>query len=109
MARKHENTGFECARCRARVLPLSNGSYRNHCPFCLWSLHVDARKPGDRASVCCGLMKPVAVVRKHGVLQVIHRCTACGKTQPNRIARDTDQPDDFDLVLEMLSTGARFP
>ncbi|MBA3237248.1 MAG: RNHCP domain-containing protein [Parachlamydiaceae bacterium] len=22
-------------------MPLRNGSYRNHCPFCLSSLHVD--------------------------------------------------------------------
>lgn len=107
MARRDENAGFECARCRARVLPLSNGSYRNHCPFCLWSLHVDARKPGDRASGCCGLMKPIGIVRKRGALQVVHRCTRCGKTQPNRLAEDTDQADDFERVLALMQQGVR--
>ena len=32
--------GFVCARCGAEVRPLGYSS-RNHCPFCLWSLHVD--------------------------------------------------------------------
>ena len=41
MSRKSENTGFICAYCGADAKPLTNGSYRNHCPLCLHSLHVD--------------------------------------------------------------------
>lgn len=94
-----------CARCQAEVTPLTNGSYRNHCPHCLWSVHVDARRPGDRASGCFGLTEPVGIVRKHQHLQVVHCCTACGKIQPNRIAHDTEQPDDLDLILELMRLG----
>ena len=74
MSRKTENSAFICAHCHKAVLPLSNGSYRNHCPHCLYSLHMD-EKPGDRASRCGGLMRPVGIVRhsKKG-LQIIHRC-----------------------------------
>jgi hypothetical protein len=46
MSKKIENTGFVCEHCRKRVLPLTNGCYRNHCPFCL-SKHLDEH-PGDR-------------------------------------------------------------
>ena len=43
---KNDN-GFICAHCGKEVEPLGYTS-RNHCPFCLWSLHVDIN-PGDRA------------------------------------------------------------
>ncbi|WP_420871372.1 RNHCP domain-containing protein [Lysinibacillus xylanilyticus] len=42
------------------VEPLTNGSFRNHCPKCLFSKHVDT-VPGDRASTCKGLMRPIGV------------------------------------------------
>lgn len=51
MDRKDENTGFVCEFCHAEVYPLVNGSYRNHCPRCLFSKHVDDSL-GDRASHC---------------------------------------------------------
>ena len=60
MGRREENAGFRCAHCHAHVQPLTNGSYRNHCPFCLWSRHVD-RVPGDRKQHCGGMMEPVGV------------------------------------------------
>lgn len=41
MSRKTENTAFTCLHCGRQVLPLTNGSFRDHCPFCLYSLHVD--------------------------------------------------------------------
>lgn len=102
MARREENTGFACARCGAGVVPLTNGSYRNHCPRCLWSLHVDDVLPGDRASACRGLMEPIGIARNRKGRQVVHRCIRCGKVQPNRIAVDTDQPDDLHTLLEIL-------
>lgn len=55
---KKENQGFMCENCGLKVQPLNNGSYRNHCPNCLYSLHLDM-KPGDRKSSCKGLMKPI--------------------------------------------------
>jgi len=34
--------------------------HRNHCPYCLWSVHLD-KTPGDRASLCRGGMEPIAI------------------------------------------------
>jgi hypothetical protein len=84
------------------VAPLSNGSYRNHCPTCLWSKHVDV-DPGDRASRCRALMRPVRVETRSGKgLVLIHTCVACGRTRPNRIARDTIQSDNPDALLSLM-------
>ena len=58
MSRTSENTAFTCLICDLEVAPLSNGSYRNHCPGCLYSQHLDL-VPGDRASSCEGMMEPV--------------------------------------------------
>ena len=102
MARADENAGFTCAHCRASVSPLTNGSYRNHCPFCLWSVHVDDARPGDRASVCRGLMQPIELVSKRKGWQVVHRCTRCGKTQPNKVAEATNQADDIEALVELF-------
>lgn len=102
MSRRTENVGFVCARCGKEVLPLTNGSYRNHCPFCLYSKHVDV-VPGDRSSVCMGLMEPVGVKQKSGKgLQIIHRCTRCGVERSNRIARDRVQPDNLEALLALF-------
>ena len=53
------DASFICENCGKEVLPLGYSS-RNHCPFCLWSLHLDIN-PGDRASECGGKMEPVRV------------------------------------------------
>lgn len=93
MSRKNENTHFCCENCGAVVLPVTNGSYRNHCPFCLFSKHLDVI-PGDRKSNCKGLMKPIEIdySSKKGY-QLIHQCETCNKTQRNKIAINTVQED----------------
>jgi DNA-directed RNA polymerase subunit RPC12/RpoP len=97
--RQAENTAFPCAHCGTSVPANTDGHYRNHCPWCLWSLHVD-ELPGDRASECRGLMEPIGLVEKSGKgWQVVHRCTTCGHRQPNRLVREGAAPDDLDLVL----------
>ena len=103
MSRKTENTGFACGNCNEKVLPLTNGSYRNHCPRCLYSVHID-NLPGDRKNNCLGLMKPTGV-RHHGDkgYQIIHRCKKCGMEKVNRIA-----PDDMDTIILMMKQDA-FP
>ncbi|MFA5843026.1 MAG: RNHCP domain-containing protein [Candidatus Gracilibacteria bacterium] len=92
--RKHfiaKNEGFTCKKCGALVSPLGR-SYRNHCPFCMYSLHVDRDVPGDRLSECQGLMKPLRLEKgnRKGWLgmDVIHRCETCGKTIKNLLAED---------------------
>ena len=82
---------FTCEHCGKEVEELTTGSYRNHCPFCLWSKHVDRDGPGDRASECRGTMKPVSLDQrgKKGWM-INHVCVECGKRIPNIVAPDDD-------------------
>jgi hypothetical protein len=91
--------GFKCGHCKRFIGPLpSGGHHRNHCPFCLYSRHVDATRSGDRASSCGALMQPIgAFQRLNGEHVIVHRCLGCGFERFNRIAAD----DDFDLVLAL--------
>lgn len=93
------NEGFSCECCGKKVEPiLYGGSNRNHCPFCLYSKHVDAITPGDRAGDCCGLMEPVSVFsRRTGEHVLVHRCLSCRTLRYNRIAGD----DDFEKIVEL--------
>lgn len=105
MSRKKENTSFKCLNCGKIVEPLTNGSYRNHCPFCLYSLHVD-NKPGDRLSECKSLMKPVGLIYKSKKgWQIVHKCVKCGHEQVNKIADDTIQPDSYEELAGLQYTN----
>ena len=103
MSRKTENCGFICEHCGAEVRPLTNGSFRNHCPFCLYSKHVD-EQPGDRAGDCLGLMEPIGIEYSGAKgYQLLHRCVRCGKVMKNRVAEDTDQPDDREKIFALMA------
>jgi DNA-directed RNA polymerase subunit RPC12/RpoP len=102
MSREKENTGFICEHCGKIVLPLSNGSYRNHCPFCLYSKHVDIL-PGDRQSQCGGLMEPISLKYKSAKgYQIIHRCLKCGQQSVNKTAENTVQPDNTEALIKLF-------
>ncbi|QQK81610.1 RNHCP domain-containing protein [Salicibibacter cibi] len=105
LSKTTENTGFTCEHCGREVQPLTNGSYRNHCPFCLHSKHLDKR-PGDRASVCGGIMKPVDLSyhSKKGY-QIVHICQRCGHEQLNKTAEDEEQSDDVIALMARLAKG----
>ncbi len=98
------NEGFVCGNCGAEVKPTTCGTPRNHCPFCLYSKHVDVHV-GDRANPCRGLMKPLGIIsaaRKEYI--IAHRCIKCRAIMRSKVIPLKDvQPDDFDLVI-MLST-----
>ena len=85
---------FDCQHCGAAVKPLERGSYRNHCPMCLWSKHEDEIGPGDRASECHGMMKPVGLDHdgKKGWM-IVHVCDTCGKRNINKVAPDDNVTD----------------
>jgi len=93
------NEGFICKNCGQKVAPVKyGGSYRNHCPFCLWSKHVDLNEPGDRKSTCQGMMEPIGVfTRRTGEYVLVHKCKKCGFERYNRIAGD----DDFEKVVKL--------
>ncbi len=98
-SRISEDEAFKCKQCRRFIGALpSGGSHRNHCPFCLYSLHVDDRKTGDRQSICRSRMEPIgSFQRRNGEHVLVHRCLGCGFERFNRIAAD----DDFELVLSL--------
>jgi hypothetical protein len=106
LSRSEENQGFRCVICRRLVVPLTNGSYRNHCPFCLTSLHVDVL-PGDRRSLCRGVMDAFTIRTSKKGWQVAHRCRVCGVERANRIAEDTVQPDEMDVIIRVQRFGLR--
>ena len=95
---------FVCKVCGTFVVPDGAGSqHRNHCPKCLSSVHVDD-KPGDRASLCNGVMEPVSVwVRKGGEWAIIHRCRLCGAFSSNRIAADDNPMLLMSIAVKPLS------
>lgn len=97
------NIGFLCINCGKEVLPIPKGSFRNHCPFCLYSLHLDRKIPGDRSSSCKGLMEPVRIIynTKKG-LQILHRCTQCGEEHSNIVCESMCQPDNKELVFHLM-------
>ena len=96
---------FRCGHCHRMIgEPPSGGRQRNHCPLCLYSRHVDATAPGDRASGCNSLMAPVgAFTRPKGEHVIVHRCLGCQFERYCRIAAD----DDFDLVLALPEVEPR--
>lgn len=89
---RDSSEGFVCRHCKRPVSPESYGTrHRNHCPYCLWSLHLD-ETPGDRRAVCKASMEPIGIwVKRDGEWAIIHRCTQCGAIRTNRIAGD-DSP-----------------
>ena len=97
------DSGFICGNCGREVPPLGYSS-RNHCPFCLYSKHVDVN-PGDRANSCRGILRAVGAIpdAKKGYI-IIHRCEKCGKTVRNKAAHEAKvQPDDMDLIIKLTA------
>jgi RNHCP domain len=75
---------FTCSNCGLHV---KGNGYTDHCPKCLWSKHVDVN-PGDRASECKGMMKPIRVLpgRKNTTIDYI--CTKCGMKKSVEASKD---------------------
>jgi RNHCP domain-containing protein len=89
-SQRSSRDSFRCRHCRLDVPMAVPGTRdRNHCPSCLWSRHLDADAPGDRAASCAGSMEPIAVsVGDDGEWALVHRCTTCAAVSVNRIAGD---------------------
>ena len=97
------NEGFVCEQCGKEVFPLVTGFCRNHCPYCLYSKHLD-QNPGDRSVKCGGLMRPIQVEQegKRGYI-LVHECKRCGIIKRNQLAlTDPKQPDDMDRVVTIM-------
>lgn len=61
-------------------------------------MHVDAHYPGDRASSCHGLMKPIGFIQsgKKGWM-ILHKCLLCEHQMKNSAAED----DNRDLLIAL--------
>ncbi len=90
--RKKEN--FTCKHCGKQV---EGNGYTDHCPYCLWSLHVDIN-PGDRRSKCGGLMEPVRVVYENGNMMIYYRCTKCNMIKRIKAAANDNEELLYALV-----------
>ncbi|MDD2566284.1 MAG: RNHCP domain-containing protein [Candidatus Gracilibacteria bacterium] len=88
------NEEFECENCHKKVSSHPESSARNHCPFCLFSKHLDDKFPGDRASDCLGLMEPFDLdFKKNKGYMIKHKCLKCGKEILNKVASDDNLLD----------------
>lgn len=87
---------FICENCGKKVSKLGYTS-RDHCPYCLYSKHVDIM-PGDRGEDCKGLLKPIRVEldSKKGYV-IIYKCEKCGAIRKNKAAED----DNKDLLIQL--------
>ena len=92
--------GFICVNCKKEVSPLKYTS-RNHCPNCLFSMHVDIM-PGDRENKCGGILEPIlsepSSDLKKGYI-ILFRCKKCGEKVRNRAALD----DDKNLLIKLTN------
>ncbi len=106
---------FRCAHCQILVSSahvLSGVNNRNHCPYCLWSYHLDLYAAGDRLSACKGQMKPIGLTMKpsrnkyrldkRGELMLVHQCIECGALSINRVAADDDASTILAVFRESL-------
>lgn len=97
-------TAFLCTHCDRAIPGTAPGTvHRNHCPHCLWSLHVDLTA-GDRRSACRGPMEPIAIgIRPDGEWSILHRCQRCGLIRTNRIAGDDNEVLLVSMALRPLA------
>lgn len=94
---KDEN--FICENCNRSVRKLKYTA-RDHCPYCLYSKHVDIN-PGDRLNTCKGMLKPVKIEKFKNTYKIIYKCEKCKSLHKNIMAND----DDMDLIIELSKNG----
>ena len=96
---KNDNE-FICEHCGKKVEKL-NYTTRDHCPYCLYSKHVDIN-PGDRANECKGLLKPIGIEKFKDTYKILYKCEKCHQEHKNIIAND----DDMDMIIEISKNNS---
>jgi hypothetical protein len=111
------NNDFRCTHCGNYVSAMQvvcGVHNRNHCPYCLWSRHLDLYIAGDRLSACKAPMCPLGLTMKPGrnkyapgggEMMLVHSCVDCGRLSINRIAAD----DDAQALLETFAISSTLP
>lgn len=87
--------GFICEYCGKKIDKLGYTA-RDHCPYCLYSKHVDIN-PGDRLNTCKGLLKPIGIEKFKDTYKILYKCTKCNKEHKNIMAKD----DDINKIIEI--------
>lgn len=87
---------FICENCGKKVDKL-HYTARDHCPFCLYSKHVDIL-PGDRSNPCHGLLEPIDIEKYKDSYKIIYQCQKCKKMHKNKTAND----DDFNRIIDIM-------
>ena len=90
---------FICNVCKNEVKPLGYTA-RDHCPYCLSSIHVDIN-PGDRACTCHGTLIPIGIEKFKSTYKIIYKCEKCGMIKRNIMASD----DNMDKIIELSTNG----
>lgn len=90
-----KDESFVCENCKKFVNKL-NYTARDHCPYCLYSKHVDIN-PGDRLNTCHSLLKPIDIEKYKDTYKIIYECTKCHKSHKNIMAKD----DNMDMIIEL--------
>ena len=90
---------FICENCHKEVKKLGYTA-RDHCPYCLYSKHVDIN-PGDRQNSCQGLLKPIGIEKFKDTYKILDRCEKCGEDHKNIIAKD----DDMNMIIKISSNN----
>lgn len=86
---------FICENCNRQVEKL-NKTARDHCPYCLYSKHLDIN-PGDRANECKGMLEPIGIEKFKNTYKIIYKCKKCNQLHKNIVAND----DNMDLIIEL--------
>lgn len=90
---------FDCDFC-GRPVPPHGRTARDHCPFCLRSVHVDVI-PGDRAAGCGGRLDPIDVALGGDRVTLRWKCARCGAERVNRALLDGEVPDDWAQIVAL--------
>lgn len=89
---------FICENCNKKVEKLFYSS-RDHCPYCLYSKHVDIN-PGDRKNNCKGLLKPIGIEKFKNNFKIIYKCINCNNLHKNVMAKDDNMDEIINLSIQ---------
>jgi hypothetical protein len=119
MTARSFNSDFRCTHCGYYITAtrmMCGVNHRNHCPYCLWSRHLDLFVAGDRLSACKASMRPIGLTMKPtrnksvlggGELMLVHICEDCGQVSINRIAADDDAQSLMEVFIDSFTLPIR--
>lgn len=90
-----KNENFICEHC-GKSVEKSTYTARDHCPYCLFSKHVDIN-PGDRQNTCHGLLQPISIEKYKSTYKIIYKCERCHQQHKNIVEKD----DDMNLIIDL--------